>query len=303
MKTLVDIHHHVDTLPSLLQLRNKGQGHIFALNNHLAEDYKTILSVPLYAQPGQNYDSLIQMIKLLKRRVDQAGSQARLILSKSDLSADFKLGVLLHVESARLIRKPENQLLELFELGIRGIIPLHFVDNQFGASCDDPLRTARLKRSDSGLTERGYLLIELMNKLKMWVDVTHTTDQTGLDILTCANEVMASHIAIRDLVPLKRNKPISFFKLLAEKNGIFGILPWQHLVGSQQDSYQQHIQTAIESGLANSLCIGTDFGAPIKTHTSIKSLYDCAKMVEAFDQAQLIQSENALRFFERALPD
>jgi membrane dipeptidase len=303
MKQIVDIHHHIDTLQNFVLLRSKLQDHIYKLNDHITEDTQTILSVPVYAQAWQSYRDLISIIKNLKSRIDQTGSQVKLITTKSDLEGDYKLGIILHIESARLIKSPSEQLPELFDLGVRGIIPLHFIDNHLGQSYDDPRRRLGLRKKDTGLTDHGLKFIEHMNQHGMWVDVSHSTDQTGEDILNTANEVMASHIAIRDLTPKLRNKTIEFYKKLAEKKGIFGLQPWQHLIGNSEDAYFKHMNKAIEQGLEKSICIGTDLGAPIKTHHSIKSLYDCASVAEQFEQAELIVSKNALTFFKRALPN
>lgn len=303
MKKIIDLHHHLDTLQGLIQKRSKAQKHLFHLDDHVSEECQTILSVPIYALTLKNYQSNISMIKELKRKMNKLGSQVRLITTKSDLDGDYKLGIILHVESGRLIKSPESQLPELFDLGVRGIIPIHFVDNSIGQSCDDPLRRMKIKKKDAGLTDKGHRFIEQMNDLGMWADVSHTTDQTAEDILDKANEVMASHIAIRDLTPRMRNKTLNFYKKLAKKKGIFGLQPWQHLVGNTEDAYYQHMKSAIDEGLENSICLGTDIGAPIKTHQSIKSLYDCARVADQFEQSSLIQSENALNFFRRALPN
>ena len=301
MKRIFDLHHHLDTLQSFAQLRSKLQHHIYRLEDHRNENYQTVISVSIYA--WQSFGQIVSMIKNLKSRIHQLSPKVQLITKKSDLYDSFQLGIILHVESGRLIQSPADQLVELYELGVRGIIALHFVDNFIGKSCDDPLRRFGLKGKDSGLTDAGFWFIEQMNHLGMWVDVTHTTDKTADDILSAANEVMASHVAIRDLTPRMRNKPLNFLKRLSEKNGIFGLLPWQHLVGEAQDGYFQHMKLAVEEGLDKHICLGTDFGAPIKTHNSIKSLYDCVSVAEQFDASEDIIFQNAFNFFKRVLPD
>lgn len=304
MNKIIDLHNHLDTLQDFVLLRSKVQNHAYKIEDHLLDNHQTIISVPIHVLAWQRYNDIVYMLKDFRKKAKSYGDDLKIIETKSDLDANFKLGIIFHVESARLIKNPKSQLPQLFDLGVRGIIPLHFVDNHLGQSCDDPLRRIGLKKTDRGLTDQGYLFIEQMNQLGMWVDVSHTSDQTGNDILTHANEVMASHIAIRDITKRMRNKNLSFFKKLAEKQGIFGLQPWQHLVGNEKDSYYNHLKIVIEHGLENSVCLGTDFGAPIKTHKTIKSIYNCAKIAENLSSvSERIKFQNAYNFFKRVLPN
>lgn len=303
MKRIIDLHHHLDTLQDYSQIRSRIQKHRINLSDHIVSETQTIISVPLYATPLQSYETIKNMAKETIQRVREMGQEVRIIKTKNDLEGDYKLGIILHVESARLIRKPESQIEELFDLGVRGIIPIHFIDNHLGQSCDDPMRRIKIKQNDSGLTDEGRSFVEILNKFNMWVDVSHTSDRTGYDILEVGDNIMASHIGIRDLCPRARNKPLSFFKKLNEKKGIFGLIPWQHLVGNKADGYYSQMKFAIDQGIGEMVCLGSDFGAPIKTHENIKSLYDCASVADSFGEIGLkIQSQNAFDFFQRSLP-
>lgn len=304
MEKIIDLHTHLDTLPSFASLRNKIQGHVYTIKEHIKKDTQCILGVAIYVQAYQNYDDMVLMINNLKKEINSFGDEIRLITKKADLHGDYKVGITMHIESARILTDFENQLPHLYKLGVRGIIPIHFKDNFIGASCDDLFRRAKIKKADHGLSQKGKNFIKLMNELHMWVDLSHTMDTTADEMLELANEVMVSHGAIRDIVNQKRNKDIDFLKKVAAKGGIFGLIPWQHLIGEDKNSYHHVVETAIEYGLHHSACIGTDLGAPIKTHQDIKSLFDLGEIISEFKEyEQNIKWENAFHFFERALPE
>jgi microsomal dipeptidase-like Zn-dependent dipeptidase len=303
MNKIIDLHSHLETLQKWASFRNLIQGHLYSIKGHHHPQYQTIISLAMYAQIYQGYDDIVLQIKNVKKEMATFGDQVRLITKKADLEGDYKVGIILHVESGRVITNPHVQLPHLYELGIRGIIPIHFKDNQLGNSCDDPFRRTKIKRIDNGMTEEGHRFITEMNRLGMWVDLAHTSDTTADQMLELAKEVMVSHVGIRDLVPRARNKGLNFLQKVAKKGGIFGLTPWQHLIGNDEDAYYNVLKLSLENNLKHAVCIGTDLGAPIKTHGTIKSMYDCGKVAENFSEEQMIKWENAFHFFERVLPD
>ena len=294
----VDIHHHLDTLNFFISLRARLKKHLITINDYKYSDRKTILSVPLYVNFYCNYDFLKEAVIKLKKEVKYAGEDVVLILGKNDLHKDFKVGIILHIESARTLKKFNEQLIELFDLGVRGVIPLHFKDNHLGNSCDDPFRRLNLKKDDLGITDLGVAFIDKCNQLGLWIDMTHTTNQTGDDFLKLANTVIVSHVGIKELVNVQRNKSLSFLKGLVEKDGLIGLTPWKHLVGSSKENFSNMVDYAINNGLENHICFGSDFGAPIDSTPFIKSVFDVEKII---DHKGFI-ADNAFRFFDENLP-
>lgn len=295
---IIDLHTHLETLSPIVSFRNKIQGHIYSLGDHLHKDKKVILSVAMYVQVWSGYSHLKKMTEKFIAMVNSYGEEVKLIKTKEDLKANYKVGIILHVESARCLKNYEEQLPELFNLGIRGIIPIHFKDNRFGNSNDDPFRRIGIKSKDTGLTDDGKMFVEICNNLGIWLDLSHTADKTGQEILELANEVMVSHVGIRDLVNRKRNKDLTFLQSISDKNGIFGLTPWCHLVGNEEKDFIKQLNFSKENNLSKSACIGTDLGAPIKTSSKIRSIFDIARLTQDEDFIY----KNAYSFFERVLP-
>ena len=262
---------------------------------HTREGYQSIIHTSLYVPPYLGYRDLVKLTKKVIQEIDQLDQRVLLISNKEDLNKEFNLGIVLGIESARLITRHEDQLEELFSLGVRGVIPVHFIDNHLGNSCDDPRRRSGLRSHDDGVTSAGRDFARHLNRLGMWVDLTHTTEQTGTDFLELCERVIISHVGVRDLRPLQRNKPIQFLKSIAEKGGLIGLSPWLHLIGSQ--SIIDHIKFCQEQGLGENICFGSDLGAPIKTDSRIKSAIDLFDLT----QDENFLYKNAYQFFSNNL--
>jgi microsomal dipeptidase-like Zn-dependent dipeptidase len=296
-KLIIDLHTHLETLNPAVSFRNKIQGHLYSIKGHINKDYKVVLSTAMYVQYWNNYNDLKNMTSEFIKVINEFGGDVKLIKNAQDLNSEYKVGIILHVESARCLDDYKNQIPELYKLGVRGIIPIHFIDNQFGNSSDDPRRRLKLRTKDLGITQKGKDLISLCNDLKMWIDLSHTTDITGFQMMELANEVMVSHVGIRNLVNRVRNKEIKFLQAVSKKNGIFGLTPWSHLVGDSVESFKEQIQYATNNDLGSAICIGTDLGAPIKTNQKIKSIFDIDNLI---DNDSFIY-KNAWEFFNRVL--
>lgn len=301
MEKIIDLHTHLETLGPVLSLRSRWQNHLYSLKDHLSTENRYILSVAMYPSLFAKYTDLKKMIKRFKKSLEKF-HDVKLLLNRADLKTNYQIGIILHVESARVIDRHTEQLPELYQLGVRGIIPLHFVDNKLGASADDPARRLGLKHLDKGLTSYGHSFIEHCNQLKMWVDLSHSSYQTSLDILELANHVMISHVGVKDLVFKERNQPIKIMQKVAAKDGVIGLIPWSHLIGTEQSSYIEQAKFVMAQNLQDSLCIGSDFGAPIKTHKFNNSLLSLASSLnELTTKNSGVKWNNAYNFFEKIL--
>ncbi len=302
MKGVIDLHTHLATLPTWIQSLVKFRNQSHALHNYLGWEYPVILNVAFYAPPYTSFNFLIDMIDQLQQQI-QLHENIQVITKASDLERKFDLGLLFHVESGRFITEPKVQIPVLHEKGVRGLIPLHYIDNQFGESCDDPLRRFGLKTKQQGLTDLAQQLIEVCHQHHWWLDVTHSTDLCSEQWLASAEYVMCSHVGIRDRVNRARNKSLQFFKQLQAKKGVWGLSPWLYTVGDDDNAYLEQIQLAIDQGLCESVCIGTDFGTPIKTNQNSRDLKNIASQIQhKLANPEQILWNNAYSFFKRALP-
>ena len=305
MEKIIDLHTHLDTLGVIASFIGKRCDHTIRLEEHIKDNYKIILSVSMYVPLLSSYESLRTLILNFKKKALKYPG-VKLIKTKKDLDSDFLTGLILHIESARTITNHKTQLPELYELGIRGIIPMHFVNNQIGFSCDDiRSKLSALNPSNQGLKKYGKEFIQHCNSLGIWLDLAHCSDQTAKDILNLSNSVLISHIGVRDLISRDRNQTVCLMKKVANKGGVIGITPWTHLIGHENNAFNNQLHYLINQGLENNICIGSDFGAPINTLSKNNSIYHLSREINADFKSlkDKIKWKNAYNFFNQALPN
>jgi len=107
----------------------------------------------------------------------------------------------------------------LWKMGIR-VIQLSYNDaTALGCGCTEP--------NDTGLTSVGQQVVQIMNKLGMVVDLSHTGNRTARDAAEVSEDPVtfthANPLALKDK---PRNKPDDLIRLVAEKGGIMGVTPY-----------------------------------------------------------------------------
>ena len=104
----------------------------------------------------------------------------------------------------------------LSELGLRILQITHHNDN--------PLGGGSMERTTSGLTKLGFLAIERLNTLDIIPDLSHSSDQTGFDVLkTSKKPVIISHGAARAIVNNARCSPDEVIRGVAASGGVMGV--------------------------------------------------------------------------------
>jgi membrane dipeptidase len=103
-------------------------------------------------------------------------------------------------------------LRDFYRLGIRYMTLTHNNTNNWADSCCD---TAK----NNGLSDFGKDVIREMNRIGMFIDVSHVSDKTMSDVLDISSApVIASHSSARALGDRPRNIPDDLLKRFA-KNG------------------------------------------------------------------------------------
>jgi membrane dipeptidase len=153
------------------------------------------------------------------------------------------------------------------------------------------------QRSKGGLTEFGEQLVEECNKLGIFVDVSHITDQGFWDVLEVSKEpVIASHSNCRALCDHQRNLTDEMIMALIEKKGIIGVnfvpffltpLDFQKLRSGDKNEAKKAEEVTVETvvdhidyikelvGKTKNIGLGSDFdGVPMIA----KGLEDVSKL-------------------------
>jgi len=158
---------------------------------------------------------------------------------------DGRLAWVAVIESASCIENEVDRIDILYGLGIRSIGVNYSESNMLGSGLKE--------RGDGGLTDFGYDALVRMNKLGVLVDVSHTSDQTALDVIELSRDpIIVSHCGARALTPTTRMFPDEVIQALAERSGVMAVEAAPNLTVTEKhplhgiDSYMEHIEYCID---------------------------------------------------------
>ncbi|HWX24158.1 MAG TPA: dipeptidase, partial [Vicinamibacteria bacterium] len=206
----------------------------------------------------------------------------------------------LGIEGAHALEGDVSNLEALFGAGFRMISPTHFFDNEFGGSSHGVRQ--------GGLTEKGRLLIRLMEQKGMIVDVAHASHKTIADVLAIARKpVVVSHTGVRATCDNPRNLTDDELRGVASSGGVVGIGYWPTAVcGSDAPAIARAILHAVRVAGVDHVGLGSDFDGATTTPFDAAGL---GQVTEALLQTGLSEEEirkvmggNVIRVLEELLP-
>jgi membrane dipeptidase len=140
------------------------------------------------------------------------------ILRCPDISAakqQHKVGILLGMQNSDHFRTADD-VDKFYALGQRVSQLTYNSRNRIGSGC--------IERTDVGLTEHGFEVVERMNAAGMIIDVSHAGDHTCLDAFKASKRpVLITHSNCKALVPHPRCKSDDVIREMAKTGGVMGI--------------------------------------------------------------------------------
>jgi membrane dipeptidase len=138
-----------------------------------------------------------------------------------------RVGIVFGLEAATPIGNDLDKLDILFGLGVRQIGIAYSDSNGLGAGLNEP--------SDYGLTAFGRRAVQRMNDLGLAIDVSHASDQTGIDTAAASSApVLITHAGARALWDIPRLKGDDVLRAVADTGGVIGISAAPHTTISAQ---------------------------------------------------------------------
>ena len=133
------------------------------------------------------------------------------------------------------------------------------------------------KSERRGLKEKGRQAVELLDSLKIIVDVSHLSDGGTDEILNNRKiPLVASHSGAREICPVARNLTDSQIKKIADCGGVIGINFCKDFLGGGEpfELVLRHLKHMIKTGGEGVVAFGSDFdGIP-----TVRGLEGCEKM-------------------------
>jgi len=184
-----------------------------------------------------------------------------------------KVGLVFGLEAATPIENELDRIDVLYGLGIRQMGIAYSDSNALGCGLNESV--------DSGLTDFGRRAVKRMNSLGMAIDISHSSDQTGID--TCNESsapVFMTHAGARAVWPIKRMKGDAVLQAVAQTGGVIGISAAPHTTLSEAhpkhsiDSIMDHFLYCIDLVGIEHVAFGPDtlYGDHVGLHTVFAGL-------------------------------
>jgi membrane dipeptidase len=134
---------------------------------------------------------------------------------------DGQIGLVFGLEAATPIENEIDRLDVLYGLGLRQIGIAYSDANALGAGLSET--------TDGGLTALGHRAVTRMNKLGLAIDLSHSGDQTSLDVCRHSDRpVFLTHAGARAVWEIARMKPDDVLRAVADTGGVIGMSAAPH---------------------------------------------------------------------------
>jgi membrane dipeptidase len=170
-----------------------------------------------YATEGGSARRALDQIDLVYRAAERYPDKLMMASSVADIrraKKEGKVAALMGIEGGHAIENSLMALRDFYRLGVRYMTLTHNNTNDWADACCD---TAR----NNGLSDYGREVVREMNRLGMFVDISHVSDKTMSDVLDVSTApVIASHSSARALSDHPRNIPDDLLRRISKNGGV-----------------------------------------------------------------------------------
>jgi membrane dipeptidase len=174
------------------------------------------------ATPGASYDRALRHIAAIRAFVERHPDRLLFATTATDVrraKAEGKIAIFIGVEGGHAIESSLDRLRELHAHGARYLTltwnnGVPWAGSSIGAG---GTRTG-------GLTDFGRDVVHEMNRLGMFVDVSHVSDSTFFDAIAASSvPVIASHSSARAINAVPRNLSDDQLRAIARNGGVVNV--------------------------------------------------------------------------------
>lgn len=170
-----------------------------------------------YVKEGGSARRAMDMIDVVYRAVERHPDELMLATSVADIrraKQQKRVAALMGIEGGHAIENSLAALRDFYRLGVRYMTLTHNNTNDWADSSRDEPR-------HNGLTDFGKEVVREMNRLGMFIDVSHVSDKTMSDALDISTApVIASHSSARALSNHPRNISDELLRRIAKNGGV-----------------------------------------------------------------------------------
>lgn len=210
----------------------------------------------------QPWTTVVQNIAAYRRFILANPQRFQLVGKASDVrqaKAQGKLAVAFDIEGMNALDGRLEMLEVYHSLGVSQMLLAYNRKNSAGGGCHDDV--------DEGLTPFGRSVVNEMNRLGMFVDVSHCGYRTSMEVMEFSDRpVIFSHSNCYSLTPHGRNIQNDQIVACARTGGVVGIVGISLFLGDGDAAAARvadHIEHVMD--LAGENCVGfsSDFSFPV----------------------------------------
>jgi membrane dipeptidase len=171
---------------------------------------------------------------------------------------DHRMAITFDIEGMNALDRRIEMVEFYHALGVRQILLAYNLNNAAGGGCHD---------EDLGLTDFGRAVIAEMNRLGMFVDVTHCGHRTSMEAMEYSKcPVIFSHSNPRALCNHERNITDDQIRACAATGGVIGIVGVGLFLGTEDisaDILANNVDYLIDVAGPKHVGIGLDYPFPV----------------------------------------
>lgn len=275
---------HLDLAGEIL-LRNRA-GEQDIIQNHYLEHWKragiNLIVSSIYVEnevlstggAKAAWRNALEQITALQNDMGKTGGDVIPVRTKKELKqavSENKTGILIYMEGLDCIGSEIGRLEELHRLGVRGASLTWSRKNALANGC---CKARERKQIPGGLSEAGREAVGELERLSMFLDVSHLNDDGFEEVSNIAKKpFIATHSCARTVYDNFRNLTDGQMERLAEQGGLMGVNGCQHILGSQAGNHLEMLCRHIEYEAEKIGAAGIGFG------------FD---LCDSYDEAELI---------------
>jgi membrane dipeptidase len=225
---MIVIDGHFDLLSDVADRRRAGERRVIEriYLPELIKGHIDIVVASVYVDsvflPEMALRKCMEQISALYEELDESPDAITLCLNSADMKLAKQrgqVGFLLSLEGAEPLGVDTAILRSFYALGVRGIGLVWSRRNHFAEGCSFDGSGRK-----SGLSESGGLLVREAERLGMFIDVSHLSDEGLADVLKYATKpFVASHSNARTIAPSMRNLTDQHVAEMSKKGCVIGL--------------------------------------------------------------------------------
>lgn len=237
---------------------------------------------------------VMELIRVFNDEMDRNKNDISVIKTFDEILENEKQGkfsALLTIEEGGCCKGEIKNLETLYDLGARMMTLTWNYENELATPNGFPASDNAV-----GLTEKGFLFIERMEKLGMIIDVSHLSDKGFWDVAANTKKPFAaSHSNARALCNHYRNLTDEMIRTIADRGGIVGLNFYGRFLNEKNDSRSavakmaEHARHIINTGGSECLGLGSDFDGI----SGELEMQDCSQLYKLADELERQHFTNA----------